>query len=188
MRSISITCEEIVQIYKENRDALDKTAENVVQLLDERAEKISTGESCTGGLLSELITAVSGASAVFEMGVCTYSDRMKQKLLHVPESILIEHTAVSSQTAEAMVLGLRQESGAELCISITGIAGPSGGTEAQPVGTVYAGVLYRDTLCVTDLQLYRVCRQERHAIRHAAAVCAFGIALRILMEDEECRS
>ncbi len=184
MRNISITCEEVVQIYQENQYALDKITENVVKLLDRRAEKISTAESCTGGLLSELITNVPGASAVFEMGVCTYSDRVKTKLLNVPESVLLEYNAVSQQTAEAMVKGLRKLSGAELCISITGIAGPSGGTKDQPVGTVYAGVLYKDTICVVNLKLYKVCRQDRHEIRRAAAVCAFGIALRILMEDE----
>lgn len=187
MRTIRISHDEIVQIYKENRDTLDKATESIVQLLDKRAEKISTAESCTGGLLSQLITSVSGASSVFEMGVCTYSDRIKTKLLGVPEEILEEYTAVSPETAEFMVLGLRRESGAELCISITGIAGPSGGTENQPVGTVYAGVLYRDILCVTDLMLWDVCASERQEIRHAAAVCAFGIALRMLMEDEECR-
>lgn len=187
MRTIRISHDEIVQIYKENRDTLDKATESIVQLLDKRAEKISTGESCTGGLLSQLITSVSGASSVFEMGVCTYSDRMKTKLLGVPEDILEKYTAVSYETAEAMVLGLRHESGAELCISITGIAGPSGGTESQPVGTVYAGVLYRDRLCVTNLMLWDVCPADRQEIRHAAAVCAFGTALRMLMEDEECR-
>ncbi len=187
MRSISVSCEEIVQIYKENRNTLDKVLENIVQLLDKRAEKISTAESCTGGLLSQLITSVSGASSVFEMGVCTYSNRMKMKLLHVPEDILDTFSAVSAETAEAMVRGLQRESGAELCISVTGIAGPTGGTEAKPIGTVYAGVLYRDKLCVEDLRLWSVCPCNRQAIREAAAVCAFGIALRFLMEDEECR-
>ena len=106
MRTIRISHDEIVQIYKDNRDTLDKATESIVQLLDKRAEKISTGESCTGGLLSQLITSVSGASSVFEMGVCTYSDRMKTKLLGVPEDILEKYTAVSYETAEAMVLGL----------------------------------------------------------------------------------
>ncbi len=187
MRTMRISHDEIVQIYKENRNTLDKAIESIVQLLDKRAEKVSTGESCTGGLLSELITSVSGASSVFEMGVCTYSNRMKTHLLGVPEDVFEKYSAVSPETAEAMALGLRRGSGAELCISVTGIAGPSGGTESQPVGTVYTGVLYRDRLCVTNLMLWDVCPADRREIRHAAAVCAFGIALRMLMEDEECR-
>ncbi len=109
------------------------------------------------------------------------------KLLHVPEDILDTFSAVSAETAEAMVRGLQRESGAELCISVTGIAGPTGGTEAKPIGTVYAGVIYREKLCVEDLRLWSVCPCNRQAIREAAAVCAFGIALRFLMEDEECR-
>lgn len=186
MRRIRVSCEEIVQIYKENRNALDKVLENIVQLLDKRAEKISTAESCTGGLLSQLLTSVSGVSSVFEMGVCTYSNKMKTKLLGVPEDILDTYTAVSEETAEAMARGLQRESGAELCLSITGIAGPTGGTKDQPVGTVYAGVLYKDKICTENLRLWNVCPCNRQAIREAAAVCAFGIALRFLMEDEEC--
>ncbi len=187
MRTISLSCEEIVQIYKENRNTLDKVLENIVQLLDKRAEKISTAESCTGGLLSQLITSISGASAVFEMGVCTYSDRIKSKLLGVPKETLSCYTAVSRETAEAMVLGMKEQSEADLCISVTGIAGPGGGTEEQPVGTVYIGILYKDMLFAENLRLWNVCDCTRKAVREAAAVCAFGIALKMLVEGEECR-
>lgn len=180
---MSISCEEIVQIYKENRNTLDKTIECIVQLLDKRVMKISTGESCTGGLLSELITAVPGASKVFEMGVCTYSDNMKKKLLHVPEKILSRFGAVSPQTAEAMALGLRELSGADLCISVTGLAGPGGGTDDCPVGTVYTGIILGDRICTAHLKTYEMCCMSRSEVRYAAAVCAFGIALRMLVEE-----
>lgn len=183
MKSVSVSCEDVVQIYKENANALDKTIENIVQLLDKRDLKISTAESCTGGLLSELITSVAGASKVFEMGLCTYSNDVKMKLLGVPSDVLAKHGAVSPQTAEAMVLGLKKLSGADLCISITGLAGPGGGTADCPVGTVYAGIIFGDKLCVVHIKAYEMQCITRSEVRNAAAVCAFGISLRMLLEE-----
>lgn len=183
MRNVCLSCDEIVQIYKENRNTLDKTIENIVQLLDKRVMKISTCESCTGGLLSELITAVPGASKVFELGVCTYSNEMKMKLLNVPSDILSRFGAVSPQTAETMALGLKELSGADLCISITGLAGPGGGTDDCPVGTVYTGIVLGDRICTAHLKTYDMCCMSRSEVRNAAAVCAFGIALRMLVEE-----
>ncbi len=187
MRMMRISDEEIVQIYQEDRNALDKTVSDIVQLLDKRAQKIATAESCTGGLLSQWITSISGASNVFELGLCTYSNSMKMRFLHVPEKILETYGAVSSQTAQAMADGLKEISGADLCITITGLAGPGGGTPECPVGTVFAGICYRDCMCVAHLHLELLCKPERQAIREGAAVCAFGIALRMLMEESECR-
>lgn len=183
MKNVSISCDEIVQIYKENKNTLDKVIECIVQLLDKRVMKISTGESCTGGLLSEIITSVPGASRVFEMGICTYSNSAKQKLLNVPEEILDQYGAVSPETAEAMAVGLKKVSGADLCISITGLAGPGGGTDKCPVGTVYAGIILHDKICTAHLKTYEMCCMNRNEVRHAAAVCAFGIALRMLVEE-----
>ena len=96
---------------------LDKTVSDVVKLLKQRNWKIASAESCTGGFVSQMITSVSGASSVFELGLCTYSDRMKHNLLGVPEEILQKYGAVSPQTAEAMVRGLHKKSGADVCIS-----------------------------------------------------------------------
>ena len=109
------------EIFTQN---LDRTVTNVVQLLMLKAMTISTAESCTGGLLSELITSVPGASQVFELGVCTYSNRIKQALLNVPEGMLAQYGPVSRQVALAMVRGLKEKSDADLCISVTGLAGP----------------------------------------------------------------
>ena len=184
---MQITDEEIVQIYQEDRNTLDKTVSDIVQLLDKRAQKIAVAESCTGGMLSQWITSVSGASNVYELGICTYSNRMKECYLHVPGDLLESYGAVSRQTAQAMAEGLREASGAELCISITGLAGPGGGTPECPVGTVFAGILYGDCLCVMHLHLERLCAPERQAIREGAAVCAFGAARRMLEEESECR-
>lgn len=183
MRIIGISSEEIVQIYKENENTLDKTIESIVKLLDKREQKISTAESCTGGLLSELITNVPGASRVFEMGICTYSNSAKMRLLGVPAEILSVFGAVSAETAREMAMGLKSLSGADLCISITGTAGPGGGTEECPVGTVYAGIVCGEKLCTAHLETYKMCRTSRAEVRRAAAVCAFGIALRMLVEE-----
>ncbi len=118
---------------------LDKTAENVVLLLKERGLTLSTAESCTGGLISAEITSVSGSSDVFGFGVCTYANEAKMKLLGVREETLATVGAVSEETAVQMAEGARRLSGADIAVSVTGIAGPTGGTPDKPVGTVYIG-------------------------------------------------
>lgn len=118
---------------------LDKTTENVVQLLLSKNLTLSTAESCTGGLISGAVTAVSGSSSVFGFGACTYANEAKIKLLGVKPSTLEEYGAVSMQTAVEMADGIRALSGSDFGISTTGIAGPSGGTEEKPVGTVWIG-------------------------------------------------
>ena len=182
MRMVQLSHEEIVQICQEAGNTLDKTVSDIVHLLDKRSKKIATAESCTGGMLSQLITSVSGASSIFELGLCTYSDAMKERFLHVPKGLLDTYGAVSAQVAGSMARGLSELSGAELCISVTGFAGPGGGTEKYPVGTVFVAVKYKDHMCVAHLELYRFCEMQRSAIRKAAAVCVFGIALKMLKE------
>ncbi len=118
---------------------LDKTAQNVVQLLKERHFTLATAESCTGGLISAEITSVSGSSDVFGYGVCTYANEAKMKLLGVKEETLASVGAVSEETAVQMAEGARKLSGADIAVSVTGIAGPGGGTPEKPVGTVYIG-------------------------------------------------
>jgi nicotinamide-nucleotide amidase len=122
---------------------LDKTVTDVLQLLKKEKLRISFAESCTGGLLSRLLTANAGASEVYELGVCTYSNRMKTKLLGVSPELLDSYGAVSPETAQAMAEGLHKLSGADICVSVTGIAGPGGGTPQKPVGTVYSGIFLK---------------------------------------------
>lgn len=179
--------EKVCHIYKDTEKALDKTIAHVVQLLDRNHRTIATAESCTGGLLSQLVTSVPGASHVFELGLCTYAERMKTQLLKVPEQLIADCGVVSAEVASAMVHGLRQQSGADLCLSVTGLAGPGGGTPEQPVGTVYVGILWGEQEAVAHLQLWRYGLQTREEIRRGTAVCAFGIAERTLMEEAECR-
>ena len=98
---------------------------------------IATAESCTGGLVAGALTDIAGSSAVVERGFVTYTNEAKQQMLGVPEDILREHGAVSRETAEAMAKGALSHSPADLAVSITGIAGPGGGTAAKPVGLVH---------------------------------------------------
>ncbi len=111
-----------------------------VELLIKHNMKISTAESCTGGLLSALITAVPGASAIMDEGFVTYSNTAKMKYLGVNEDTLKDYGAVSSETAYEMADGLFKRTGADITVGITGIAGPDGGTQEKPVGLVYAGI------------------------------------------------
>lgn len=110
---------------------------NVAQLLTQAGLTLSLAESCTGGLLSSLLTRNPGATAFFDRAGITYSNAAKQHWLKVPTAILEQHGAVSEPCARAMALGLKQQSGTDLALAVTGIAGPDGGTEDKPVGTVY---------------------------------------------------
>ena len=112
----------------------------IVSILKKKKIKLAIAESCTGGLLSSSITSISGASKVFLMGFVTYSNHAKIKILKVPKRIIQRHGAVSIQCCLSMVNNLSKISKSKLCISITGIAGPNGGSKQKPVGLVYIGI------------------------------------------------
>ncbi len=112
----------------------------VLEILKERKLTLAAAESCTGGLLGKLLTDVPGSSAVFLLSTVTYADEMKERLLRVPQETLKKHGAVSAECAAAMAAGVGSLSGADLAVAITGIAGPEGGTEEKPVGTLYFAV------------------------------------------------
>lgn len=114
---------------------VDNLESVVVRLLSEKGLHLATAESCTGGLVAKLITDVSGASEVFGMGLVTYANEAKMKLLGVPAAMLEEHEAVSEPVARAMAEGVREVSGSELGIGITGVAGPTGGRRKSPWGS-----------------------------------------------------
>ena len=114
--------------------------QKVVALLKRKKLKISFAESCTGGLLSNAITSISGSSKVFSMGLITYSNLAKITLLKVPKQIIKKYGAVSVQCCLAMVNNLSKISKSKVCVSITGIAGPKGGTKQKPVGLVFIGI------------------------------------------------
>jgi nicotinamide-nucleotide amidase len=112
----------------------------VVRLLTERKLTLALAESCTGGAIANRITNVPGASAVFLAGLVTYSNEAKQKFLGVRGETLAQHGAVSEAVARAMAEGARRQTGADFALSVTGIAGPDGGTPEKPVGTVFVGI------------------------------------------------
>lgn len=118
----------------------EELEEAVAKLLIKTHKTVAVAESCTGGLLANKLTNISGSSEYFERGVVTYSNQSKIEILGIPEEILEKHGAVSLETAEAMAEAARKISGADFGISTTGIAGPTGGTEEKPVGLVYIGV------------------------------------------------
>ncbi|MCX7991737.1 MAG: CinA family protein [Proteobacteria bacterium] len=129
------------------------TKEELGRILLKNNLTISVAESCTGGLISKLITDVSGSSAYFHMGLVTYSNFAKIKLLNVGEKILDQYGAVSSQCAYEMVRGLKDLSKSDICLSTTGIAGPTGGTEKKPVGLVYCGFYILDKIYIEEIFL-----------------------------------
>ena len=117
-----------------------KLAKKVVKLLSKKRLKISFAESCTGGLLSSSITSISGSSKVFTLGFITYSNLAKINILKVPKKILIKHGAVSYETCSSMVKNINKISKTNISLSITGVAGPKGGTRRKPVGLVFIGI------------------------------------------------
>ncbi|MDN3521410.1 CinA family protein [Halomonas ramblicola] len=112
-------------------------AERLGRLCRERGMTLTTAESCTGGGVASAITAVAGSSDYFETGYVTYANAAKRRLLGVPEALLAEHGAVSREVVEAMVAGACRDSGADLGVAISGVAGPGGGSPEKPVGTVW---------------------------------------------------
>ncbi len=149
----------------------------LVLALKQKNIKAATAESCTGGAVSRAITDIPGSSAVFECGICTYSNAMKAKLLGVKEETLKAHGAVSAQTAAQMAKGVREVSGADIGFGITGIAGPDGGSEEKPVGLVYMAI-DSDALCETKkLNLSRGHKNERDFIRMYATMNALSFLL-----------
>ena len=118
---------------------LFENAEETVNLLKKYNLKVSTAESCTGGMVSEYITSVSGASEVFELGVCAYSAKMKNEILWVDPTTLEKFGTISSETASEMALGVRVKANADIGVSVTGVAGPNP-SEGHPVGYVFIAV------------------------------------------------
>lgn len=135
-----MTLQEFMTKLEKENIFMEDLPQLLVGLLSEKGLKIATAESCTGGLISKMITDVSGASAVFDCGVCSYANIIKEKVLGVSAGDLRTKGAVSEEVAKQMAEGVRKLSGADIGISTTGIAGPTGGTDLKPVGTVYIGV------------------------------------------------
>ncbi len=149
----------------------------VVRLLTEKERKVAVAESCTGGYLAKRITDVSGSSKVFECGVCSYSNRIKHQLLGVSEQTLAEYGAIAEQTAAQMASGVRNLSGADIGISVTGNAGPTA-DEGKEVGLVYIGVDSPKLTHVFTLHVNRRDQDARETIRYLASSHALSLILK----------
>lgn len=125
----------------------------VVKLLMEKNMTLSSAESCTGGLFSQEVTNISGASQIFDRGIVTYSNNAKMEELGVKAETLAAFGAVSKETAYEMAEGVRKVSGTDIGVSVTGIAGPTGATKEKPVGLVYIGISTKDITNVRELRL-----------------------------------
>ena len=137
---LTYTADDLEKIFREENINPDELQNMVVEKLTKNNLKLATAESCTGGLLSGRITAVSGASEVFDCGVCSYANEIKHKVLGVSEETLNTLGAVSPETALQMAEGVKKLANADIGASTTGIAGPTGGTDEKPVGLVYVGI------------------------------------------------
>ena len=160
----------------------DETLESAVgRLLTEEGVTLALAESCTGGLLAKRLTDVAGSSAYFIEGLVTYSNESKERLLGVPAEMLLEHGAVSEPVARKMAESVRALAGADYGLSVTGIAGPDGGTEEKPVGLVFLGLADAEGTMVERLDLSAWAR-SREAIRERSANRAFDL-LRLRIEE-----
>jgi nicotinamide-nucleotide amidase len=146
-------------------------AEAVLREAREAGATIATAESCTGGMIAAALTDIPGSSDVFLGGVVSYSNELKRAALRVTESTLREHGAVSPETAEEMVCGISELTGADVCVSVTGVAGPGGGSAEKPVGTVWFGLLTSGS-CVMIPRLYP---GDRATVRIRATAAALDL-------------
>tara|TARA_B100000700_G_scaffold64649_1_gene71340 strand:- start:193 stop:666 length:474 start_codon:yes stop_codon:yes gene_type:complete len=153
---------------------MKKLSQKVVNLLNKKSLKISFAESCTGGLLSSAITSISGSSKVFTLGFVTYSNQAKIKILKVPKKIIMKHGAVSYQTCLAMVKNLNKISKTNISVSITGVAGPKGGTKEKPIGLVYIGIKKGNKTLVKK-NLFK--SNKRSLIQKATVIKALNLIL-----------
>ncbi|MDE7193961.1 MAG: CinA family protein [Oscillospiraceae bacterium] len=172
--------------YEMILENISTLSRDIIKLCADNGLKVSAAESCTGGMISAALTSVAGSSAVIELGICAYSNRIKREVLGVSEETLREHTEYSVRCAEEMARGATRLAGADLGVSTSGIAGPSGATDSDPVGTVYIGYadrdgsfaaryLFKDTPCGS--------RSVRDYIRALSTEKALGI-LKLKIENK----
>ena len=154
-------------------------AQSLVSLCIEKHITFGTAESCTGGLSSASVTDVSGCSAVFFGGVVSYDNSIKSGVLGVKNETLSAYGAVSEETALEMSCGARRLLGVDFAVSVTGIAGPGGGTKEKPVGLVYAGIYWRGNVTIHELHL----RRSRSQIRERAAASALYLLREMILSD-----
>ena len=156
---------------------MKKLSQKIIRLLRKKRLKISFAESCTGGLLSSTITSVSGSSKVFTLGLVTYSNQSKITILKVSKNIIKKHGAASYEACLTMVKNLNKISKTNISVSITGIAGPKGGTKKIPVGLVFIGIKKSNKILVRK---YLFKNKKRTSIQIAAVNKALNLILSFL--------
>ena len=147
-------------------------AEALLAALRARGRTVATAESCTGGLIAATLTAISGSSDVVDRGYVTYSNEAKTEMLGVPAEMIEQHGAVSQKVAQAMAEGALERSNADVTVSVTGVAGPGGGSVAKPVGTVWFGRATRDGAVHTERHIFP---GDRAAVRAATVTRALEL-------------
>ena len=155
---------------------MKKLSQKIVKLLVKKRIKISFAESCTGGLLSSSITSISGSSKIFNFGLVTYSNKSKMNILKVPKKIIMKYGAVSYETCLYMVKNLNKISKTNISLSITGVAGPKGGTKQKPVGLVFIGIKKANK---TLIRKFLFKNKGRISIQKASVNKALNLILRI---------
>lgn len=153
---------------------IEALARQVIEAGTERGLMIATAESCTGGLVSGVLTAIAGSSAVVERGFVTYSNAAKAELLGVPSALIDTRGAVSEAVARAMAAGALTRSGAQVSVSVTGVAGPGGGTDDKPVGLVHFGAVGPAGAVHVERRFGTIGRED---VRLASVRVALGLLL-----------
>jgi nicotinamide-nucleotide amidase len=151
-------------------------AETVLDLCRRRGWKLATAESCTGGMIAAALTDIAGSSAVVECGFVTYSNQAKTDLLGVPAPLIERHGAVSQEVAAAMAAGAIAHAPVDLAVSVTGVAGPGGGSAAKPVGLVHFGAARRGGPVLTEHQIFT---GDRDQVRAAATRRALELLIEL---------
>ena len=177
-KSISITAESLPYIAITCSEMLEGM---VVRMMD-RGLTLATAESCTGGLVGSMITEIPGVSAVYLGGVISYHNRIKTDVVGVSHDTIEQHTEVSAQTAGEMARGLKEKFGSDIGVSVTGFAGPGGGDENNPVGTVYVAAATDDE--TVTLRISCDGEMSRADIRRTSAYVIFGLVCKILQRSE----
>ncbi|MFH1248050.1 MAG: CinA family protein [Candidatus Omnitrophota bacterium] len=156
-------------------------ARQINKLLIKKNKTVAVAESCTGGLISYLLTSISGSSTFFLLGLVTYSNAAKTKLLNIPSSIILKNGAVSKVVANLMAQRIQKISGSDIGIGISGIAGPSGGTPQKPVGTIYISIVGKKKA----INRRFIFKGNRRQIRKLAAIKALQILMTVLVHSQK---
>tara|TARA_B100000795_G_scaffold2037_1_gene1378 strand:- start:3 stop:473 length:471 start_codon:yes stop_codon:yes gene_type:complete len=156
---------------------MKKLALNLVKRLTKKKLKIAFAESCTGGMLSSAITSVSGSSKIFNLGLITYSNKVKIEILKVPKKVITQYGAVSKECCLSMVKNLSKIAKTNISLSITGIAGPNGGTKFKPVGLVYIGIKKGNKIIIKK-KLFK--SQNRISVQKSSVITSLKMINKII--------